>query len=158
MAAVRPGSVTRSCQTRRRYGTESDARWAGPGCQVSSSSRVFKFHATILVSYHCSVAGEVSVIQHKRLLIELNRNSFWLFAFLNMLNARQHFWIVCACVKTQFQNESLTQTLLRSFLPTNSLWATAKLVFSDWMAYVIARHHAKPITTDSIGRLRNLYS
>ena len=28
------------------------------------------------------------------------------------------------------------ETLL-TFLPTNSLWATARLVFSDWMAYVI---------------------
>ena len=40
-------------------------------------------------------------------------------------------------------------------LPTNSLWAMAKLVSSDWMAYVIARHHANLITTVSIGRSIN---
>ena len=35
------------------------------------------------------------------------------------------------------------------------LWAIAKLISSDWMAYVIARHHANLITTVSIGHSIN---
>ena len=49
-----------------------------------------------------SVGGEVSVIQRKSLLIILNRNSFWLLAFLNMLIVRKHFGLSAHA----FQNDS----------------------------------------------------
>ena len=76
MPVFRPGSVTKKVAKFGNTNANHGPVLVGSGYQVSFLSSFIQF-----------LSLEVSVIKRKR----LNRSLFWLLAFLNMLNACQHF-------------------------------------------------------------------